>query len=321
MDRFCLRLRCRQRGTNASLWNGFSPDPEGLTEASGWHWDVVFSDTHEGKKKEMSAPQILLVDDEAAVCFVLERTLQREGYTIDVAVSGREALHKLATNTYDLILLDLHMEPIHGLTVFQAVREKDPDMVVLILTANGSLETAIQALRLGAFDYLFKPTEPNTIRQRVEAGLAHRRQLLQQRQIVSQIDQLRLILNQLETKPTPPPAKTNSCLADKAPLVIDTYHHTVTRDDQLLELTTAEFDLLLCLIKNAAQVMTPQQLVRCALNYNSEHEAAREIIKYHIHNLRRKLEPDPAQSHYIKTVRYKGYMWIGEAKLPAKGNN
>ncbi len=260
----------------------------------------------------MSAPRILLVDDDAAVCFVLERTLQREKYVIDVAVSGRDALQKLDANHYDLILLDLHMEPIHGLDVFRAVREKDSDIVVLILTAYGSMETAIQALRLGAFDYLFKPTEPTIIRQRVQAGLAHRQKLLQQRHVVNQISQLRQILDQLETTPPLEPPETEHRFIYSSSLVIDTHHQVVTYHDQLLDLTTTEFAILLCLVKHAPQVVSPQQLVRCALTYNSEDHAARDIIKYHIHNLRHKLEPDLTHPQYIKTIRYKGYMWAGE---------
>ncbi len=260
----------------------------------------------------MSVPRILLVDDDKAVCFVLERTLQREKYMIDVAVSGREALEKLATHTYDLILLDLHMEPIHGLDVFKAVREKDRDITVLILTAYGSMETAVQALRLGAFDYLFKPTEPHIIRQRVQAGLAQRQKLIQQQQVANQINQLRQMLNQLEPAPVTAQPKTESWFVRSASLMIDTHHRIVTRDDHLLDLTTAEFAILLCLVQHAPQVVSPQQLVRRALSYDSDDQTARDIIKYHIHNLRHKVEADPTRPCCIKTVRYKGYMWADE---------
>lgn len=260
----------------------------------------------------MSVPRILVVDDDTAVCFVLERTLQREKYMIDVAVSGREALTKLATDTYDLILLDLHMEPIHGLDVFKAVREKDPDVVVLILTAYGSMETAIQALRLGVFDYLFKPTEPHIIRQRVQAGLAHRQKLIQQQQVANQISQLRQLLNQLEPTCVTAPPKLDSRFIRSASLMIDTQHRVVTRDDQLLDLTTAEFAILLCLVQQSPQVLSPQQLVWRALAYDSDDQTARDIVKYHIHNLRHKVETDPAHPRFIKTVRYKGYMWADD---------
>ena len=260
----------------------------------------------------MSVPRILLVDDDAAVCFVLERTLQREKYLVDVAVSGRDALEKLSSHPYDLILLDLHMEPIHGLDVFKAVREKDGDIVVLILTAYGTMETAIQALRLGAFDYLFKPTEPHIIRQRVQAGLAHRQKLVQQQLVANQISQLRQLLNQLQPTATAVPPHTDNRFIRSASLLIDTHHRSVTRDDQLLDLTTAEFAILLCLLQHAPQVLSPQQLVRCALAYDSDDHSARDIIKYHIHNLRHKVEVDPAHPRCIKTVHYKGYMWANE---------
>jgi DNA-binding response OmpR family regulator len=260
----------------------------------------------------MRVPRILLVDDDTAVCFVLERTLQREQYMIDVAGSGRDALEKLATHSYDLILLDLHMEPIHGLDVFKAVREKDRDIVVLILTAYGSMETAIQALRLGAFDYLFKPAEPCVIRQKVQAGLAQRQKLIQQQQVANQISQLRQLLNQLEPTPATALPKTERRFIRSASLLIDTQHRVVTRHDQPLDLTTAEFAILLCLVQQAPQVVSPQQLVRRALSYDSDDQTARDIIKYHIHKLRHKVEADPTHPRCIKTVRYEGYMWAEE---------
>lgn len=259
----------------------------------------------------MSTPQILIVDDEPNIRFVLERALRHEGYLLDVAASGAEALRKLANGPpYDLLLLDLQMEPIGGLQVLQAAKERDPDLVAIILTAHGTMESAVEALRLGAFDYLFKPAMPETIRQRVGEGLRRRQQGLQRRRLLAQIDGLRQTLSELDNAAefTAPPLIPQRFIRSGS-LVIDTHHRAATLADRLLDLTTAEFDLLLCLVKAAPKPLAPRQLVNLALGYDCEDQEAREIIKWHIHHLRRKVEPDSAQPCYIITVRHQGYLW------------
>ncbi len=260
----------------------------------------------------MSLPHILIVDDEENVRFVLENTLKHEGYIVSTAIHGADALKKLTETTYDLLLLDLHMEPVDGLEVLQVARKQDPDLAVIILTAYSSVDSAVKALRLGAFDYLFKPATPDTIRQRVRAGLQHRRQTLQQHRLVSQVETLRQTLDNLtdDDEFLPPPAPEHRFIrSDK--LVIDCHHRLITLDDKLLDLTTTEFDLLVCLVKAAPQPLSPRQLVNCAMGYDIEDVDARDIIKWHIHHLRRKIESEN-NLRYIKTVRHKGYMWSGD---------
>lgn len=261
----------------------------------------------------MNQPRILIADDEPSIRFVLERTLRDEGYILDTASHGEEAIRMLAKAPYDLLLLDLRMEPVGGLQVLTAVREHDPNIVVIILTAHGSLESAIEALRLGAFDYLLKPTSPDVIRKRVREGLSQRRQLMRRHHILDQIENLRQALDTLDTERqgVPPPA-TGQRFVRSGKLVIDCYHRLATLDGKLLDLTTAEFDLLLCLAKASPEPLAPRSLVNCALGYDCEDMEAREIAKWHIHHLRRKIEPEPETPRYIKTVRHKGYLWRGE---------
>ena len=261
----------------------------------------------------MHLPKILIIDDEPNIRFVLERALKHEGYSLDVAANGSEALKKLTKNGahYDLLVLDLQMEPVDGLQVLQAAREQDPDLVVIILTAHGSMESAVEALRLGAFDYLLKPATPETIRQRVREGMQQRQHALQRKNLLSQIDTLRQTLNNLDSNHdlmTPPPLSTR--FINSGDLVIDRHHRQVTMTDKLLDLTTTEFDLLLCLVVASPKPLSPRQLVNRGLGYDCEDQEARDIIKWHIHHLRRKIEPDPAHPHHIKTVRHQGYLWL-----------
>jgi DNA-binding response OmpR family regulator len=258
----------------------------------------------------MNPPKILIVDDEASVRFILEHALKHQGYQVESAAGGADALRRLEENAFDLILLDLQMEPVDGLSVFGAARERDPNLVVIILTAYGSVESAVEALRLGAFDYLFKPTSPHTIRQRVAAGLAHRQKILHQLNLLKQLEVLRQSLSNLDEALPDPPAPAQRFLTS-GPLIIDFHHREATLSDQLLELTTTEFDLLVCLVKASPQPVSPRQLVSCAMGHDSDDVEAREMVKWHIHHLRRKIEPSPKQPQRIKTVRHKGYLWRG----------
>ncbi len=262
----------------------------------------------------MTAPRILIIDDEPNIRLILERALRHEGYDLDIAANGAEALQKLAGANcpYDLLLLDLQMEPVDGLQVLQAAREQDPDLAVIILTAHSTVDSAIEALRRNAFDYLLKPALPETIRRRVHAGLQQRRRALQQRQLMGQVETFRRILVELDDDDSLPASRlAHTRFIRSGNLVIDSHHRTATLKGRLLELTTAEFETLLCLVKAAPNPLSPRQLVNCALGYNANESEARKVIKWHIHRLRRKIEPD-RKPHYIKTVRHKGYLWSNE---------
>ena len=149
----------------------------------------------------MESPRILIVDDEPNVRFILERTLRSEGYQLDTASDGLAAIQKIHAQDYDLILLDLQMSPLGGIPVLQDLRQTCPDVTVIILTAHGTMESAVEALRLGAFDYLFKPAAPEVIRQRVRDGLAQREKALRRQRLQTQIEGLRQALTSATGSP------------------------------------------------------------------------------------------------------------------------
>lgn len=258
-------------------------------------------------------PRLLIVDNEASIRFTLEHALRREGYDLDMAADGKEALQKLARQAYDLLLLDLHMGDVNGLQVLDMARRQDEDIIVIILTGHSSLESAVEALRLGAFDYLFKPTMPDVIRRRVREGLHQRQQALQRRHIQTQISLLRQTLHDLEANASVTRSReTDGRFLRSGPLTIDRHHRVATLNGRLLDLTTTEFDMLVCLVEAAPEPLLPRQLLKVVLGYDSGDLEARDTVKWHIHHLRRKIEPDPHQPRYIKTVRYKGYFWSSE---------
>lgn len=260
----------------------------------------------------MENPRILIVDDEANICKILERTLARAGWESETAHDGEEALTKISMQAYDLILLDLYMEPVDGLQVLERIKQVDPETVVIILTAHGSLDSAVEALRLGAFDYLFKPASPESIQSRVKEGLGYRKAALQRRQLMSQIEALKSMLADLdEDELIQYVSVPKERFLKSRNLVIDRAHRTAILGEKLLDLTTTEFDALVLLVENSPQPVSPTLLVRHALGYEAQDKEAGDIIKWHIHQLRSKIEPLQDKPQYILTVRYKGYLWAG----------
>jgi DNA-binding response OmpR family regulator len=120
----------------------------------------------------MVAKKILLIDDEEIIRMSLQQDLQDEGYKVDIAENGEPALAMLS-NHYDLIITDLMMERVDGITVLEKAREANPQQAVFILTGYGELDSAINALRLGATDYLLKPYNYDELMLRIKNCLAN----------------------------------------------------------------------------------------------------------------------------------------------------
>ena len=108
--------------------------------------------------------RILVVDDESAIRYSITKTLQRVGYQVDSAASGEEALQMMSQSHFDVILTDIRMPGISGVELLAQVKEHAPDAIVILLTGYASLDTAVESLRLGAHDYLIKPSSSQDIR-------------------------------------------------------------------------------------------------------------------------------------------------------------
>ncbi len=118
---------------------------------------------------------ILVVDDEPLILLTVAEILRRDSYAVSCAGSGQEALAAIATGQFDLVLTDLKMNGVDGMAVVAEVRKRLPGAVALVMTGYGSIDTAIQALRLGAYDYLLKPVEAEELKLAVARSLEHRR--------------------------------------------------------------------------------------------------------------------------------------------------
>src|ERR687885_2664132 len=135
----------------------------------------------------MTSGSLLVVDDEESVAVTMGAILEMDGYTVAISTSGADALRRLDEDEFDLVLTDLRLDDIDGLTIVSQVARVQPDTVSIILTGYASLESAIKALREGAYDYLIKPCDVDELRAVVARGI-ERRQL--RIQLQARLDEL-----------------------------------------------------------------------------------------------------------------------------------
>lgn len=124
-----------------------------------------------------SQPQVLVVDDDEITCNLLEEVLSKEGYAVDRALDGRGAIEKGEKKFYDLVLTDIKMVGIDGMEVLRSYREKSPETIMIIMTAFGSIETAIRAIKEGAYDYVSKPFKLDELKLAIQRALDQKRLL------------------------------------------------------------------------------------------------------------------------------------------------
>jgi len=127
----------------------------------------------------VSQQRILVVDDEMIVCESCQRILEEEGYDIDIALSGTEAFQKMKENPFDIVITDLKMPGIDGMEVLQTLRRDYPDVIVIMITGFSTVETAVEAMKQGAFDYIPKPFTPDEVTVVVKKALEKRSLLLE----------------------------------------------------------------------------------------------------------------------------------------------
>ena len=251
--------------------------------------------------------RILVVDDEAVMRATLEEFLSGTGFQVTTAANGQAALTELQRKPIDLMLLDLRMDGLDGLQVMEAAKQIAPDTVIVMLTAHGTLESAITAMRRGAFDYLLKPCQMPEILEAVQRGLAHRSQSIRQRDLVTLMQRAIQELSLPGT--TPPEAASSDRFIQSRGISLDLQRHVATAHGQLLDLTLTEFKLLAYLMQRPDQVIAPRDLVGAVQGYEADEYEARAIVRVHIRRLRQKLEPDPDNPEYVLNVRGVGYLF------------
>lgn len=132
-------------------------------------------------------PRLLVVDDERSIRVTFRDTLSKHGYEVDVAADAEEALRLLAQQTYDTVLLDIVLPRMNGITLLQQLKERDPDVPVVMITGDPHLQTATEALRLGAYDYLQKPINRRTLVHVVQRAVDRRRLIAEKKALEAQL--------------------------------------------------------------------------------------------------------------------------------------
>ena len=260
----------------------------------------------------LSSHKILVVDDEPTIRFYLREVLVRDGYQVVTAESGEAALEWIERDTFDLVLLDLRMSGIDGLQVLQILRQQCPETSVIMLTAHASLESAVEALRHGAHDYLFKPCKTVELRESVHRGLAKTQNARRRRALLAQMGSASGGSNTTSSGEEEP-SETARFLR-RGGLIVDLMRHVITLDGHLLELSPTEFDLLAYMVSECPRVTSPKELVREVQGYECDLAEARDVVRYHIYRIRRKIEQTTDRSDVIRTVRGVGYT-ISEGNL------
>ena len=264
------------------------------------------------------ATKILVVDDEAAIRFFLQETLEREDYHVVTAESAEATLQRGDIDSFDLALIDLKLKGMDGIALLKALRHKSPNVAVIVLTAHASLDTAVEALRQGAHDYLFKPCKTKELRESVASGLKKRQRELRQQELLKKLeDDLSNNLEELRTaviqqpEPSPTPfeeAEDNQRhLIRWKDLVVDLDRHVITLDDHLLDLSPTQFNVLTYLAREAPRVISHQELMREVQGYQNEPWEENNPIRYHIYRIRKKISQTTGHDDLIQTVRGVGY--------------
>ena len=221
---------------------------------------------------------ILLIEDDQQVAQSIERLLLRDGHRVEVAVDGVQGLARAVSGSHDLIILDVLLPALDGLTVCRELRRQRVRTPILMLTARDAVTDRVSGLDAGADDYLTKPFASEELLARIRA-LARRG----------------------GGDPVDGPLRV-------ADLVLDPARHQVTRGERQIDLTPREFDLLEYLMRHTGQVVTREQILEHVWREPSETNP--KSVDLYVHYLRNKVDRDTAWP-LVRTVRGVGYLVDG----------
>ncbi len=240
---------------------------------------------------------ILVVDDENVARQSLVDILKLEGYNVMPASNGQAAIEWVRTHPIDLMVVDLRMPGMDGLEVIQVVNQVSPDTEIILLTAHGSTESAIQALRLRIHDYLTKPASPAQVLASVKKGLARRSTKLQAKSGVRDVAEMDETIKEFRLKDG---------------TLVDLSRRQIRSGKKIEHLTPAEGRLLRILMENEGKVFSHRELVLLVQGYDTSQREAPEILRPLVSRLRHKLESFPSLSERVASVRGTGYVYEGE---------
>ncbi len=239
---------------------------------------------------KQSAIRILLVDDESAIRRALRPPLIELGFQVVEASRGEEALQSLRGGAFDVVLLDINMPGIGGIETLRRIRAFAPRLPILMLTVRDGEEEKVEALELGADDYVTKPFSTREL-----------------------IARIRTAVRRVQA-----PARAEDAPIEIGELRLEPVKRVVTKRGQAMHLTRKEFDILHCLMSRAGRVVTYARLLTAVWGAECREEV--EYLRTFVRQLRKKIEDDPANPVYLLTDVYVGYrfadasMFIDEAE-------
>lgn len=228
--------------------------------------------------------RILVVEDDSDIAQLIVANLEELGYEVEHLDSGQLGMEKAVNERYSLLILDVMLPKISGLDICRKVREVNPEQAIIMLTAKSSETDRVLGLELGADDYITKPFSVRELQARVRSQMRKVRVLAEAAKEIEEPDSKPLEIGKL---------------------VIDQKTHQVLLDDQQLDLTATEFELLYHLASHPNQVFTRAQLLEAVWGYH--HSGYEHTVNSHINRLRAKVEPDAANPQLVQTVWGVGY--------------
>jgi DNA-binding response OmpR family regulator len=224
----------------------------------------------------MHFPSVLIIEDDPALLRGLKDNFESQAYRVHLARDGREGLSAALANPPDLLLLDIMLPKVNGYEICRAIRAKQLEMPIIMLTAKGQEEDIVRGLELGADDYVTKPFSPKELVARVRAVL--RRSTA---------------------------TAAGGDVLHAAGVEVDIPRMRVAVDGRPVDLTSTEFQLLATLVREPGRVFTRGQLLDAV--HGTAIESYERAIDAHVKNLRRKIEPTPGTPRYVLTVHGVGY--------------
>ncbi|AQY52430.1 chemotaxis protein CheY [Listeria weihenstephanensis] len=234
--------------------------------------------------EEIALTKILVVDDESSIVTLLQFNIEKAGFDVVTAEDGRTGYELALSEKPDLIVLDLMLPEMDGIEVCKQLRQDKVETPILMLTAKDDELDKIIGLELGADDYLTKPFSPREVVARIKAILRRSAGKAAEPDVEEPVQEKALHVGELK---------------------ILTESYEVYLQDELLDLTPKEFELLVYLANHRGKVFSRDQLLDAVWNYDYIGET--RIVDVHVSHLRDKIEVDTKQPQYIKTIRGFGY--------------
>jgi DNA-binding response OmpR family regulator len=261
---------------------------------------------------------VLIIDDEPKLARSLALILQRAGYRVTTAGSAKEGLKFLEAGAFDMVFLDIQLPDQSGIQILPHIRSLYPDMPVVILTAHASLETAIEAVRAGATDYLLKPIDPEAIVARVNKIHESLQQPKRRREITTKIQALLEELHTTDGSAASPyglvPGSSPNDPArfiTRGDLSLDLHTRHVFLKKRDIPMAPSTFDYLVTLMRHSPQPVPYDMMVLESQGYQGlSRIEAKEITRWQVHELRKALEQDARHPQMIITVRDVGYRLV-----------